>query len=93
MNGEVLPGAVREEIGSVLMQDIVGDYEVPEEVPEWAWVEREASFGHVRNGRDGVWEFVLNLSREFPDIPERLKAIIAQARASNLSYLILHQGT
>jgi len=50
MNGEVLPGAVREEIGSVLMQDIVGNYEVPEEVPEWAWVEREASFGHVRNG-------------------------------------------
>jgi len=36
---------------------------------------------------------VLNLSREFPDIPERLKATIAQARASNLSYLILHQGT
>lgn len=93
MSNEMLPGATREEIGSVMMQDIVGGYEVPEDVPEWAWVEREASFGHVRNGQDGVWEFVLNLSREFRDIPERLKAVIAQARQAGLSYLIIHQGT
>ncbi len=93
MSNVMLPGATREEIGSVMMQDIVGGYEVPEDVPEWAWVEREASFRHARNGQDGVWEFVLNLSREFPDIPERLMLVITQARASNLSYLIFHQGT
>lgn len=93
MSDEIFPGAVHEEIGSVLMQGIVGAYEVPEEVPEWAWVEREASFSHIRNGQDGVWEFVLNLSRHFADIPDRLRPIIEQARRANLSYLIFHQGT
>lgn len=93
MSNEILPGASREEIGSVMMQDIVGDYEEPENVPEWAWVEREASFSHVRNGQDGVWEFVLNLSRRFADIPDRLRPVIERARQGNLSYLIFHQGT
>ncbi len=93
MSNVTLPSAMREKIGSVMMQDIVGVYEVPEDVPEWTWVEREASFRHVRNGQGGVWEFVLNLSRAFPDIPERLMSVISQARASNLSYLIFHQGT
>ena len=93
MSSGILSDATREVIGSVMMRDIVGDYEGPEDVPEWAWIEREASYSHVRNGQDGVWEFVLNLSREFPDIPERLMLVITQARASNLSYLIFHQGT
>lgn len=93
MSSGILSDATREVIGSVMMRDIVGDYEGPEDVPEWAWIEREASYSHVRNGQDGVWEFVLNLSREFPDIPERLMSIISHARASNLSYLIFHQGT
>jgi hypothetical protein len=93
MSNEILPGASREEIGSVMMQDIVGDYEGPENVPEWAWVEREASFSHVRNGQDGVWEFVLNLSRRFTNIPDRLRPVIDRARRGNLAYLIFHQGT
>lgn len=90
---EMLPGATREEIGSVMMQDIVGDYKQPKDVPEWAWVEREASYAHIRNGQEGVWEFVLNLSRSFSYIPDRLKAVITQSRQSNLGYLIFHQGT
>lgn len=90
---EILPGATREEVASVMLQDIVGDYDVPENVPEWGWVEREASFSHVRNGQDGVWEFVLNLSRQFADIPDRLRPVIDRARRGNLAYLIFHQGT
>ncbi len=90
---EIFPGATREEVISVMMQDIVGDYDVPEEVPEWAWIESAASFNHVRNGQDGVWEFVLNLSKTFSNIPDRLKPVLDQARQDNLSYLIFHQGT
>lgn len=90
---EMFPGATKEEIASVMMQDLVGEYEVPENVPEWAWVEREASFNHCRNGEDGIWEFVLNLSRTFDGVPEKLKAVIAQSRAAGMNYLIIHQGT
>lgn len=90
---EVLPGASRQEITEVMMQDIVGDYDVPAEVPEWAWVERVASFAHVKNGESGVFEFVLNLGNHWDDIPEKLLPVIQEARAQNKAYLIVHQGT
>ena len=92
-SAEVLPGATREEIGSVMMQDLVGSYDTPDQVPEWAWVEREASFSHKENGKQGVWEFVINLSRHFDDVPEKLQATITKARNEGLSYLIFDQGT
>ncbi|MDK9702409.1 MAG: hypothetical protein OEL20_04665 [Sulfuritalea sp.] len=90
---EVLPGATHQEIAEIMMQDIVGDYDVPEQVPEWVWVEQNASFNHVRNGQDGIWEFVLNLSRHFEEIPVKLAPVIAKARQANVGYLIFHQGT
>lgn len=90
---EVLPGAVRQEIASVQMSDIVGDYDTPDEVPEWAWVEKESSFSHRENGQSGVWEFVLNLSRHFESIPAKLIPVIQNAREANFAYLIFHQGT
>ncbi len=93
MANEVLPGATRQEIDHIQMQDIVGDYDTPDTVPEWAWVEKEASFAHVRNGEDGVWEFVLNLARDLKDIPEKLAPVIERSRAYGLAYLVFHQGT
>lgn len=90
---EVLPGAVRQEIASVQMSDIVGDYDTPDEVPEWTWVEKESSFSHRENGQSGVWEFVLNLSRHFESIPAKLIPVIQNAREANFAYLIFHQGT
>jgi len=44
-------------------------------------------------GGNGIWEFVLNLSRTFADTPERLQQVIAEARNKQLAYLIFHQGT
>lgn len=90
---EVLPGACRSEVAEVMMQDVVGDYDVPEQVPEWTWVAQNACFAHVRNGQDGIWEFFLNLSMQLPDIPERLKPVIADARERACAYLLVHQGT
>ena len=78
---------------SVMMQDIVGDYDVHSQVPEWAWVEREASYGHLRNGSDGIWEFVLNRSRTFDDVPEKLKPVIEGELKAGVHYIIFHQGT
>lgn len=90
---EYFPGATREEIGSIMMQDVVGSYETPDQVPEWAWVKSVASFNHGHNGSDGVWEFVVNLSLDLGDIPKRLQPLIVEARTKNLAYVIFHQGT
>ena len=93
MNEEIFPSATKAEIGHVMMQDIVGDYDLPSEVTEWFWVEQNASFNHARNGQDGIWEFVLNLARHFNDIPVKLVPVIKNAMNNNLAYLIFHQGT
>lgn len=90
---EVLPGATKQEVMTVMMQDIVGDYDVPEDVPEWAWVEQKASYAHARNGQDGIWEFVLNLSVDLSSAPARLASVIDDAKARHCAYLIIHQGT
>jgi len=90
---EVLPGATKAEIGHVSMTDIVGDYDTPDQVPEWRWVEEHSSFSHKDNGQAGVWEFVLNLALDFQDIPAKLLPVIRRARADNLAYLMVHQNT
>ena len=90
---EVIPGATREEVRQIQMQDIVGDYDTPNQIAEWSWVECNASYGHVRNGEAGIWEFVLNLSRQFKDVPERIKPILESAHRDHITYLLFHQGT
>lgn len=91
---EFFPGATAEEVGSVMMQDIVGDHDTPDQVPEWTWVEQHASFNHRGNGKEpGVWEFVLNLDNGLNDVPSKLVNVLAEARSKGLSYLVFHQGS
>ncbi|MDT8992828.1 hypothetical protein RQP54_18285 [Curvibacter sp. APW13] len=80
-------------VEDVMMQDIVGDYDTPDTVPEWAWVEAHASYRHRHNGEDGIWEFIVNLARHFDDVPEKLRPVIQSARKSGAAYLVFHQGT
>lgn len=82
-----------EKIGSVMLQDLVGDYDTPDMVPEWKWIEAAASYRHARNGGAGIWEFVLNLSCTFEDVPLKLQAVLLEAKRKHLAYLIIHQGT
>jgi hypothetical protein len=82
-----------ETMASVLLQDLVGQYETPDQVPEWAWIQANASYSHRDNALDGVWEFVINLARTFDDLPERLAPAIHAARGAGASYLLVHQGT
>lgn len=90
-NGSMLD--VSEAIVSIMMQEMVGDYDSPDTVPEWAWVENNASYVHANNGESGVWEFVLNLGNTWDDIPEKLQPVIAEARSKSIGYLLIHQGT
>lgn len=83
-----------ESVASMLMQDVVGDYEDPKQIPEWQWVEQHASFAHRDNGNDGVWEFVINLARSHTvDPPPRLLTAMESARSRGIGYLLVHQGT
>ncbi len=86
--------ASEEKIVSVMLQDIVGGYNTPEEVPEWIWIQANSSYGHKDNGQhDGIWEFVVNLHRDFQEIPARLNALITTAKRQGVSYILFHQGT
>lgn len=83
-----------ETMASILMQDVVGDYDDPQQLPEWQWVEQHSSFAHRDNGEDGVWEFVINLSRSHAaEPPPRLLTVMDSARRRGVSYLLVHQGT
>ena len=63
--GIVASSPSMETIESIQMHDIVGDYDVPDTVQEWQWIEKKASFSHRSNGQHGVWDFILNLSLTF----------------------------
>lgn len=72
-----------------IMQDIVGIYQDPNQVPEWRWVALNADLEHGKNGQNGTWEYALNLAFSFDDAPAALKPIIADAHERELSYLIV----
>ncbi|MBK4735968.1 hypothetical protein [Noviherbaspirillum pedocola] len=92
VSGRFIVPADMERVASVMMSDIVGSYDTPDTVAEWSWVERNASFSHRDNGESGVWDFMLNLARQFDDIPQLLAPVIAEARAAGVAYLLFHQG-
>jgi hypothetical protein len=80
-------------IMDINMVDIFSEYDIPEDIPEWLWIEKVASYKHCHNNTLGIWEFMLNLSREFNDIPETLKETFDQAYADGFGYILFHQGT
>lgn len=86
-------GASTGSIRSIMLQDIVGQYAAKEDVPEWTWIEDNASFSHLQNGRAPVWEFMLNIDLSFKMIPRRLAPVILQAIDDGIHYLHFHQGT
>lgn len=85
---EFIPGVERSRIAHVMMQDIVGNYDDPSQVPECCWIEANASYSHRE-----VWEQILNLSATFDGVPEKLAPILKEARDKQLAYAIFHQGT
>lgn len=81
-----------ESVASVLMPDVF-DYDTPDEIPEWEWIENNASFKHVQNGENGIYEFMINTALDFPDVPKSLASYINEAKQKKIAYLMFHQGT
>lgn len=93
-------GCSGQNVLDVLVPDYV-DYHSAEESPEWAWIEKRASYVHKANGReDGVWEFFLNVAHLEHDletgpveVPSSLSEPIRAALAGGYGYILFHQGT
>jgi hypothetical protein len=77
----------------VCMPDIIGDYDVPDNIPEWKWIEEKACYSHNLNGQDGIWEFIVNLAYGIENVPEKLAPVIAAANRDGVNYILFHQGT
>jgi len=76
--------------------DILGDYDVPEDVHEWSWIESNASFKNVNNGECGIWEFMVNISLmedDLSSVPKKLMPTISSALSNGYSYILFNQGT
>lgn len=82
------------QIFEVMMQDFVDDYDVPDSVPEWQWVQKNAAFSHRDNGKDGgVWEFMVNVDCATAGMPDTLKPLFEKARLHKAVWVMFHQGT
>lgn len=77
------------------------DYDTPEALPEWQWIQEHARFAHCGNGdEDGVWEFMIYLSfhvgpeasESKKNIPDRLRPFFAQAEACGAVWILFYQA-
>ena len=82
------------------------EYDTPDTCDEWALVQALASYQHVRNAEDGVWEFVLNPAHVQGSLragAPLIDRIVSQCRpdfvdllrehAAAGRYILVHQGT
>jgi hypothetical protein len=77
----------------VNMTDIIGDYDTPDGIKEWQWIQKNACFSHRNNGKEGLWDFMVNISVEHTNTPFNLLPVIISAIASGHSYILFNQGT
>lgn len=79
----------------VNLMDII-EYDEPETVPEWEWIEQHARWAHRGNGNEaGVWEFMVTVStleNDAASIPATLKPFFDQAEAEGCIWIMFHQG-
>lgn len=77
------------------MTDII-DYDTPDGVPEWEWVQTHASYSALANNEGGVWDFIINVDivlENNDDIPEMLIPVLEEAKKKSIKYVVFHQGT
>ncbi len=87
----MLAGTTRSEIFEVQVSTVLGDGCDNRETVEWQWIEQNASFAHCQNSdTPGVWEFMVKVTSELTDIPERLQPIVQQAQEEGACYMIFY---
>ncbi|MFT5852003.1 MAG: hypothetical protein ACI87J_001978 [Colwellia sp.] len=77
------------------MTDII-EYDTPNGVPEWEWVEAHATYQAIANDKYGVWDFVVNVDmvlEENDNIPEVLMPVLMGANQKSIKYIVFNQNT
>jgi hypothetical protein len=73
------------------------EYDLPEHVPEWRWIQQNASFDYRDNAVDpGAWEFIVRLreecEQEFQNsIPPALKPFFQYAAERGATCICFYQ--
>lgn len=90
-----LPGVVE-----INVTDFI-EYDEPQTVQEWRWIQTQASFAHTENGTGpGVWEFMVRADklRALVDegggsqVPSLLRKAIESALEKRPTWILFHQG-
>lgn len=72
------------------------NYDTPDTVPEWDWIEEHARWKHLANGEEaGVWEFMVTVSTFEADpecVPNTLKRFFEQAIKEDCFWILFNQG-
>lgn len=79
----------------VNMADLLDDYDTPQGVKAWDWVESVASFRHVENGTGpGIWEFLVRveaITANSVEIPSELQKSFQEAQAAHAKWILFFQ--
>jgi hypothetical protein len=82
----------------VNLVNVLNEYDVPDDVLDWQWVEEHHSFAHRGNGVEGgVWEYLVHVEQmEDPDfvenIPATLRPFFELALEKGYAWVMFHQG-
>jgi hypothetical protein len=90
VSGGFFPASEIRKSASFPLSELVGKSMQENSGQEWEWVRRHG--GLAKPGDDGRRSggFVLDLGRSLPDVPARLKPMLAEAREKGLAYLIFY---
>lgn len=85
-----------QKIADVDMEYVIGEYESPDNIAEWQWIESNASYPCKDNGHSGIWDFVLNvgmfIDNDVEGIPPKLQKLLKSAYENDISYILFNQG-
>lgn len=85
------------QVYEICMTDLV-EYDTPDTVPEWKWIQDLASFSHVgNNSTPGVWEFMVNAEKlksllAADEVPALLRHEVETALSFDVAWVMFHQG-
>lgn len=91
MSNSSLAGRTILKMVDVAMSSIVGEYDDPDQVPEWQWVKSMASHEHLGVKDNSAYEYTLNVSIDnIDDAPQSLRALISDAEQEGINYILFY---
>jgi len=71
------------------------EYDVPEELAEWQWIEANGRFAHIGNAHEpGVWEFMVRCELGFAEgveTPDALRPAFNKAKELGATWILFYQ--